>query len=377
MSPIRTTLALLAAGLCLPGCSGSAQPTPVFLGHVATLSGPDRAAGESAARGIRLAVMEANKDPEQGAGRPVKVIHTDTLGKLDAFEAQAVRLVTVNRVTALLGGDTPEEVERLEMARVPVVSTCGVRPRSRSDAVFCTGLSPERQGQVLARFAAERFPGKAAFALADERRDGSVALAEAFVREWQAANTKKEAKSPAARPAVLRYGREIKLGELAKRVAEEKAEVVLLAGTTADARALRLKVDDKSLVLLFGGDDDGVKPSQEARGKGAMYLATAFVADADVPRAKEFVKKYREHFSDEPDVHAALAYDNARLLFRAVRETKDDLTAARLREKLAELKDFPGLTGPLTFAERQLRRPAFVVRVENGQAKTEKRYAPE
>src|SRR5437763_1492222 len=103
MSLVRRTLALLAAALCLPGCSGSAPPPPILLGHVATLSGPDRKAGQSAARGIRLAVMEANKDPNKGAGRPVKVIHTDTLGTLDAFEAEAVRLVTINRTAALLG----------------------------------------------------------------------------------------------------------------------------------------------------------------------------------------------------------------------------------------------------------------------------------
>ena len=61
-----------------------------------------------------------------------------------------------------------------------------------------------------------------------------------------------------------------------------------------------------------------------------------------------------------------------------MREAQDNLTGARLRDELAKLKDFPGLTGPLTFGEdRQLRRPAFVVRVENGQVKTEKRYAAE
>jgi branched-chain amino acid transport system substrate-binding protein len=378
MSLIRTTLAVLGAGLCLPGCAGPSQPAPVSFGHVATLSGPDRDAGEAAARGIRLAVMEADKSPEQGAGRKVKVLHTDTLGKLDAFEAEAVRLVTVNRVWALLGGTTPEEVERLELARVPVVSPCGVRPHSRNDAVFCTGLAPARQGQVLARFAAERFPGQQVIALANESRDDSVALAEAFARAYQAASTKKDAKSSAGRPPVLRYGKDLKLAELAKRMSKEKPAVVLIAGTVADVRELRGLVNDKDLALLFGGDDGSAKHFREARYNGAVYLTTAFVVDADAPKAQEFVKKFREHFSEEPDVHAALAYDNARLLFKAVLETQDNLTGAQLREKLAALKDFPGLTGPLTFDEdRQLRRPAFVVRVENGQAKTEKRYAAE
>jgi branched-chain amino acid transport system substrate-binding protein len=154
--------------------------------------------------------------------------------------------------------------------------------------------------------------------------------------------------------------------------------VVLVAGTVADARELRRKVNAKGPVLLFGGEDGSAKAFKQARAHGAIYLATAFVADADTPKAQEFVKKYCEHFAEEPDVHAALAYDNARLLIKAVRDSQGNLTSAQLREKLAGLKDFPGLTGPLTFDEdRQLRRPAFVVRVENGQARTEKRYAAE
>jgi branched-chain amino acid transport system substrate-binding protein len=375
MSVARMTLALLPVALCLPGCSGSAPLPPVFVGHVATLSGPDRDAGRSASLGIRLAVMEANQDPGKGAGRVVKVIHTDTEGKLDAFEAEAVRLVTVNRVAALLGGTTPEEIERLERGRVPLLSPSGTRPRSRNDAVFTTGLPPALQGKVLADFAVHRLKANRLVVLADQARDDSVALAEAFGREFPTAAAKKGAKKAPPRPEVLRYGKGTKLTELVKRIAEEKPVAVLLAGSVADLRQLRLGLGEKAPLLLFGGEDGSAKVLQEARAKGAVYLVTAWVGDSDVPQAQEFAKKFRETFSEEPDVHAALACDNARLLFRAIQLAKEELTGANLRDQLAKIKDFPGLTGALSFGDdRQLRRPAFVVRVENGQVKTEKRY---
>ncbi len=378
MSLVRRTL-ILAAALCLPACSGSGTPPPVLLGHVAALSGPEREAGQSAARGIRLAVMEANKDPEKGAGRTVKVIHTDTLGTLDAFEAEAVRLVAVNRVAALLGGTTPQEVERLERARAPaLVSPCATRPGSRSEGVFTAGLPAAVQGKLLGRFAADRLKASRPLALADQTRDDSVTLAEAFAREFQAARAKKDAKEARTPPAVLRYGKEVKLADLVKRIAPDKADAILLAGSLADLRQLRLDLGEKAPALLFGGEDGAAKALQEAGGKGAVYLVTAWAAEADAPRAQEFVKKYREAFSEPPDVHAAVAYDNARLLFEALRRMKDEFTGTRLREELAGLKDFPGLTGPLSFgADRQLRRPAFVIRVQEGQTKTEKKYAPE
>jgi branched-chain amino acid transport system substrate-binding protein len=380
MAPVRRSLVLLVAGLCLPGCSNSSATAPVLFGHIAPLSGPERDAGTSAVRGIRLAVMEADKDPDKGAGRVVKVIHTDTLGRLDAFEAEAVRLVKVNRVTALLGGNTPEEVERLERAGVAVVSPCGEPPRSRNDAVVCTGLSPARQGELLGRFTAEQFRKYPVLVLADETRDGSLTLAEAFARALEAA-TAKENKKTAFRPSVLRYGKEIELADLVERVRKQQPAAVLLAGALADLRELRMKLGEKGPTLFFGGADVSVRPLRDLGGKGAVYVVTAFVADADAPKAAAFVKKYRETFSEEPDVHAALAYDNTRLLCAAVRRTKDNLTSAAVRDELAQLKewvkDFQGLTGPLVLREGRLLRPAFVVRVEDGQVKTAKRYGAE
>lgn len=373
---LRTIPGLFLAGLCLTGCSSPSQPAPIYFGHIATLSGPGRDVGQAAYRGIHLAVIEADKDPARGAGRQVKIIHTDTLGKLTAFEAEAVRLSTVNRVSALLGGRTLEEIEMLERARVPIVSPCGVRPRSGNEMVFCTGISPEQQGQVLARFAGERFGGKPVLVLADENADGSATLGETFARAVQAGRTDKKTKVSAARPPVLRYGKDIALAELVKRVREEKPAVVLLAGTVADLRTLCLQLDEKGPAVLFGGEDGSSQPIREARMKGAVYLVTAFVTEAEEPRAQEFVKKYRETFSEEPGIHAALAYDNARLLFEATRRTEDNPTVNRLREKLAELKDYPGLTGALSFdKDRQLLRPAYVVRVENGLTKVQMRYA--
>jgi branched-chain amino acid transport system substrate-binding protein len=76
-------------------------------------------------------------------------------------------------------------------------------------------------------------------------------------------------------------------------------------------------------------------------------------------------------FGEPPDVAAALAFDNARLLFEALRQCQGTFTPGQIREKLAELKDFPMLTGSAAFDDTgQLRRPAFVIRLGQGKAAT-------
>ncbi len=92
----------------------------------------------------------------------------------------------------------------------------------------------------------------------------------------------------------------------------------------------------------------------------------------------EFAKRYREAFHEEADVHAAVAYEGIKLLYEAMVRGKDALTQLRVRDELKKLKDVNGLTGPLSFTEqRQLRRPAFVMRLDDGGTKIAKRCGPE
>ena len=97
---------------CPPGCEHR-SPT-VLVGHLAALSGPERERGLAAVRGIQLAVDEINADKEQWiVGHRIAVIHADTKGDPATAENQAVRLASVNKVSALIGGDTQIEMARL------------------------------------------------------------------------------------------------------------------------------------------------------------------------------------------------------------------------------------------------------------------------
>jgi branched-chain amino acid transport system substrate-binding protein len=358
-------LPFLGIALVLSGCFAKADLPPVVIGHVSKLSGP----GEHAMRGIRVAVEEANRDPDKGLGRPVVVRHTDTRGELAAFESEAVRLVAVNRAVALLGGTTPEEVERLERSRVPVVSRDGMRTRAMSDLVFFTGLSPEFRGQVLARFAAQDLKATTAAVFANERCEGAVALAEAFAHEFPAAVAKQNATAAPPRPVVVRYGKGAKPEELAGQVREAKPAVLLLSGDVGTVPGLLAALRQPELPVLLGGEGGAAALQANGVMGNPVYLVTAFVSDAETPQARAFVQSYQKAFGEEPDVHAALAYEGTQLLLKALRQAGSDYSSVQLRDRLASLPEF----GP----DHHVRRPAFVIRLEDRQPRKVKRFDPD
>ena len=176
--------------LALCGCKPKAEPGPILIGHVAPFSGPDKRIGEHARQAIVLAVEEANKEENRLAEQRVGVLHIDPHGDLKALQPEAVRLITVNRVVALLGGTNAAQVERLGHAAQPyevaLITPVAVPTELMVDNVFSVNASLAFQGQVLARFAAEELKLKTeqVAVLVDVRRTANVTLAEAFSKEF-------------------------------------------------------------------------------------------------------------------------------------------------------------------------------------------------
>src|SRR5262249_34812908 len=156
----------------------------------------------------------------------------------------------------------------------------------------------------------------------DERRAEYRQVADAFARAWAAAKD-------APPLTTLRYGKDAKFAELAKRLQEDAPAALLFAGSAEDLRAWRQYQPQKPArgepVPVLSAGDEGSLPAllRERATRSGIHLVTAFVPDGGPSRMKDFAAKYRDLFQEEPDAAAALAYDNARLLFEAQRRSHD------------------------------------------------------
>jgi branched-chain amino acid transport system substrate-binding protein len=376
---VRSWLFLIPI-LFLAGCGGGSGER-VWVGHLSPLSGADKKIGESSRHGVLLAVEEANEDPDtKGAGRHVEVRHADTRGDPATFGAEATRLVAVNKVFALLGGSSSAEIEAIKQIDRPglLISPAGLADDAqRGPGLFFTGLSPAQQGGALARLAVREKLGRVIVLVNEDTQGHYRALAEAFLHthreDW--ANKHPIMQSTLSGPRL--FGKEISIAERAQALAKEvstgtRLDAIFVAGKGSDVVKLRAAMGAAKTPVLFAGNEGSLRELlQEPATRDGVYLATAFAADADAGAVQSFVARFKKRFDGrEPDVHAALAYDSARILFRALRRSSH-LSLDEIQKELSEMSELAALTGPLTFDKNgQARRTAFVARIDGGKPKT-------
>jgi ABC-type branched-subunit amino acid transport system substrate-binding protein len=102
----------------------------------------------------------------------------------------------------------------------------------------------------------------------------------------------------------------------------------------------------------------------QSYGENATFV-DAFFPESNSSSSKKFYEKYRSTFNQDPSSLEALAYD-AGLLLQSVLSSGRSISRADLRDRLKNVRDFPGVTGKLSFKEGQFFRDLKVLTVKNG-----------
>ena len=123
---------------------------------------------------------------------------------------------------------------------------------------------------------------------------------------------------------------------------------------------------------LVGGDGWDSPRLMQLGGEALSggFFSTHFSAEDPDPQVQRFVADYRRLFGSAPDSFSATAYDAARIMLAAI-ERAPTLDRAAVRDSLAATRDFPGVTGAVTFnPERNAVKPVVVVRIGAGGRQT-------
>jgi ABC-type branched-subunit amino acid transport system substrate-binding protein len=244
-----------------------------------------------------------------------------------------------------------------------------------SSNVFYLGLSASRQGETLGKTIAENEKIRQIVFVQDERRTDAAALIDAFQKAM--GDARKESKGAAPIFVTVRFGKDPIWTEVTERVLIPPPQAIVFVGEVGDFNDWR-RVAQKDypiaeIEMVYAGSD-GDQNLFNGNGSSVLF-ASAFHADPASDKINAFRATCKEKFQIEADVHAALAYDGMRILVDAMKKTSAQVISEKIHEALLKTKDFDGLNGSLSIsADRQLLRPSFVLRWQNGASTLLKSY---
>ena len=372
----RWTLLLLLCAACQP----NNQSSEIVVGEFSSLTGTEATFGQSTHNGITLAFEEINAAGGIG-GRKLRVITEDDQSKAEEAANAVTKLISSNQVAAIIGevasSNSLAAAPICQSSKIPMISPSSTNPdvTKKGDYIFRMCFLDNYQGPVLARFTLNDLHFKRAAMLIDVRSDYSRGLAEAFEKVFTASGgtivaTQSFSKGDSDyRPQLT-------------AIQAASPQIIFIPGYYNDVAPIAIQARDIGIrVPLLGGDGWESPKLLEIGGhslEGCMY-SNHYHSDDPTPAVREFVQKYQQRFGARPDSIAALAYDAARVLADGIRHAGPNFTNRSLRDALAATRNFPGVTGAITFdANRNpIGKKVAIEEIKNGQLTLKATIYPE
>lgn len=373
-SILKGTLAAFAASalsLASPALAqtGAAAAAPIRVGHYASMTGKEATFGTSTDNGIRLAIEELNAAGGLN-GRRIELITYDTKGASDEAGKAVTRLITSDRVTAVLG----EVASGLSLAGgavaqqygVPMISPSSTNPSVTRDRpfVFRVCFIDPFQGSVVAKFARETLQVSRVAILFDQTAPYSKGLRDEFKAAFERMGGTIVADQAYS-------GGDQDFSAQLSTIRTASPEAIFVPGYYTEVGNIALQARRMGIgreIPLLGGDGWDSEQLATIAGdtiEGSFY-ANHYASDDTSPTIQGFVERYRKRFGTTPDGLAALGYDAMMVLFDAMKRSPS-LEGAPLRDAIAATRDFKGVTGSITLnQDRDAVKPAVMVEMRRG-----------
>lgn len=346
--------------------SSAHETNEILVGEFGSMTGPNATFGMSTHKGIELAFEEINSTGGI-QGKKLKLISFDDQGKPEEAAAVVSRLITQNKVMALIGevssSNSLAAAPIAQKYKIPMISPSSTNPKVTEvgDYIFRVCFIDPFQGTVMAKFAKEHLKSTKVAILRDAKNDYSVGLADYFVTEFKnlggnivsdlsyvAGDTDFKAQLTQIRAqapdAIFIPGYYTDVGLIARQVRQMGIKSTLMGGDGWDSSK------------LYEIGKDSIKGS---------YFSNHYTTESADQTVKGFIDKFKKKYNETPDGLAALGYDAALILITSLKQIQGELTSIAIRDQLAKTIGFKGVTGSITINEkRNAIKSAVVVQVD-------------
>ena len=350
-----------------PGENGAPDRSRIKIGYFGDLSGPTFNFGKSAYNGVLMAADEIN----QAGGinsRRIDVVIEDDKGSPEEAARLTAKLIDQDKVLAIIAGGTSGNslaaAPKAQSSHIPLITPSSTDPAvtQTGDYIFRACFVDTFQGEVMASFAFNTLKAQKAAIIFDFNSPYGRGLTEYFKLSF----TKLGGRIVSEQS--YKQGDADFKGQLST-IRSAEPDVIYIPGYYGDVALIAKQARMIGLTLPLLGGDGWDAPELWQLGGDALngsYISTHYSVDDPSPAIQAFVETYKQRYGNLlPDAHAALAYDAARLLFDAMSRGGLE-NSVKLREALAQTRNFAGVTGIISMdANRNAIKPAVVLKLQD------------
>jgi len=351
---------------------------PILVGYYGDLSGRTSSFGQSTKNGAEMAADEINKAGGIN-GRMIQIITEDDQGEPNKAATVVTKLINQDKVAALLGevasSNSLAAAPKAQEAKVPMISPSSTNPAVTQvgDYIFRVCFIDPFQGEVMAKFSANNLKAKRAAILYDFNSDYSRGLYEFFKRSFIS-----QGGQIVSEKSYTQGDRDFSGQLTAIRAANP--DVIYVPGYYGEVGVISNQTKQLGIKAPLLGGDGWDAPQLWQLGGASLngnYISNHYSVDDPSPAIQKFVADYKARYNILPDALAALGYDSMKVLADAIKRA-GSTENVKLRDAIAQTRDFPGVTGKITLdKDRNAVKPAVVLKLENSKFVYETTIAPE
>ncbi len=355
---------VLAVTLAFTTSSWSrSRETVIKVGLNAPITGDIPKVGEGSKYAAQMWLEDINKAGGLEVGGKkykVEVVVEDNESKAESAVKANTKMITEDEVIAIVGPQASSQaVPAGDVANnyeTPMISPWSTNPNTTKDRpyVFRGCFLDPFQGPVVANFVKDKYGFKKAAVLFDVASDYPKGLAEVFKKAWE---------------DIHGAGSVVAYESFTTKDTDFSSQLTKIINSGAEFFFTPQYYNEVALIVkqahelgwkkpIVGSDSWGSAETVALCGKDCygLYFSTHYAAAGAEGATKAFIERYNKTYGYVPDDVAALTWDSLRLVQQAIQDAgkitgkvKKDRKA--VRDALARIKNFDGITGGMTFTE--------------------------
>jgi len=374
------SVALLAAcgEVSTTGNSGSTSGTEIGktlkIGFNFEETGDVASYGTAEQKAAKLAVDEINKAGGVD-GKQIEVTDKDNKSELSEASTVSTNLVTQAKVNTIIGpatsGGTGAAITNAAKASVPLVTPSGTQDdlTKGQDYLFRATFIDSFQGKILSKYVTDNLKAKKVVLYYDNSSDYAKGIAKAFQEEYK--------------------GEIVATETFASKDTDFQAALTKFKGKDFDALVVPGYYTEAGKIVnqargigidkpIVGGDgfnsEEFISQATPAAATNVYYVSGYSTSGDMTAKAKKFLEAYKAKYNEEPSMFSALAYDSVYMVAEASKGAKNSVD---IKENLAKLKDFEGVTGSITMDKNHNPvKSALMIGLKDGKVDTVETVKP-